>query len=103
MKKSCIFAAWFKTHENDNENENRLKMKVTFDVPDKFVGLAEATMIAHAKSNEEDLIRNAVAKCKQKDNYISEAKIGEPDKDICQMYLAFAIMAIAVELDGNND
>ena len=27
MKKSCIFAAWFKTNENENANENRLKMK----------------------------------------------------------------------------
>ena len=26
IEKSCIFAAWFKTHENDNDNENRLKM-----------------------------------------------------------------------------
>ena len=41
IEKSCIFAAWFKTHENENDNENRLKMK---EQVNKFEELAKPLM-----------------------------------------------------------
>ena len=74
-------------------------MKVMFDVPEKYVELAKATLISNAKDYEEKRIRKAASICKKKRNFIPTEKIGEPTEDIKQMYLAFAIMSIACMLD----
>ena len=73
-------------------------MKVIFEIPDKVLSLAEALLIQQSKDHEEPRIKAAAAKCKEEPTEIP-AKQLEDNEEATQMFLAFALMGLALRID----
>lgn len=74
-------------------------MKICIEIPPKMVKLAEAVMMQQATGDDETRLEEAVKKCTDGVIEIPPEMLSEvDDKDLKEMYLAFAMIGISIKL-----